>query len=298
MAWWWPFARQRVNERDFAMADRVARADVLPSDAPGAEQQPRRRPDSPPAPPEPAPTLDLADPSLYLNRELSMLAFQERVLEEAEDPANPLLERVKFLSIFSSNMAEFYMVRVAGLKQQVSAGVRDLSADGLTPAEQLELVREKAQRAVSAYASRLRAAADRTRRRRASTSWTTTSSTKPRRRSPTTTSRATSIRSSRRSPSIRRVHFRTSPISSLNLAVLIRTPEGEERFARVKMPRALPRLVPVCAPEATGPHCDVDVGPSRRAAARFTSCGSSSWSSRTWTRSSRASRSSRRIPSE
>ena len=103
------------------MNDRTAPPGASPAKATGAETE--------------QPTVDLDDPSLYINREISLLSFQERVLEEAEDPENPLLERVKFLSIFSSNMAEFYMVRVAGLKQQVSAGVRGLSADGLTPAE-------------------------------------------------------------------------------------------------------------------------------------------------------------------
>ncbi|HAL30564.1 MAG TPA: RNA degradosome polyphosphate kinase, partial [Coriobacteriia bacterium] len=79
----------------------------------------------------------LDDPVLYINRELALLRFQERVLEEALDTANPLLERAKYLAIFSSNMSEFYMVRVAGLKQQVAAGVGGLSDDGLTAAEQL-----------------------------------------------------------------------------------------------------------------------------------------------------------------
>ena len=140
------------------MSDQIPGAGARPSDAPGATFEPPAPPlasdrsvrEAPPsvlvAEPEPeimTPPIDLGDPALYLNRELSLLDFQERVLEEAEDPSNPLLERVKFLSIFSSNMAEFYMVRVAGLKQQVSAGVRDLSADGLTPAEQLQLVRER-----------------------------------------------------------------------------------------------------------------------------------------------------------
>ena len=73
-----------------------------------------------------------------------MLAFQRRVLEEARDERNPLLERVKFLSILGSNLGEFFMVRIAGLRQQVEAGVADLSADGMTPAEQLVACREQA----------------------------------------------------------------------------------------------------------------------------------------------------------
>src|SRR5271170_6827777 len=72
---------------------------------------------------DPAPQLN--DPKLYLDRELSLLAFQRRVLEEAQDPANPLLERVKFLSILFSNLDEFFMVRVAVLKQKVLPNVPD-----------------------------------------------------------------------------------------------------------------------------------------------------------------------------
>jgi polyphosphate kinase len=86
--------------------------------------------------------IDLQDPDLYINRELSMLQFQHRVFEEAMDPTNPLLERVKFLAIVGSNMDEFFMVRVGGLKMQVDAGVVEFSIDGLTPAEQLASVRK------------------------------------------------------------------------------------------------------------------------------------------------------------
>ena len=74
----------------------------------------------------------LDDPSLYMNRELSLLEFQRRVLEEARDPHNKLLERVKFISIVSSNLDEFFMVRVAALKQKLAAGSCDLSIDGKT----------------------------------------------------------------------------------------------------------------------------------------------------------------------
>src|SRR5215211_5688485 len=77
---------------------------------------------------------------LYINRELSWLAFNGRVLHEALDPRVPLLERVKFLGIFSANLDEFYMVRIAGLRRQVAAGVVQTPPDGLTPLEQLDAV--------------------------------------------------------------------------------------------------------------------------------------------------------------
>ncbi|MDB4870766.1 MAG: Polyphosphate kinase, partial [Gemmatimonadales bacterium] len=83
------------------------------------------------------------DPALYINRELSWLAFNARVLHEAFDARNCLLERVKFLSIFSTNLDEFYMVRVAGLRRQIAAGVQQVAADGLTPAQQLDAITER-----------------------------------------------------------------------------------------------------------------------------------------------------------
>ena len=89
-------------------------------------------------------TLAMAlDPSLYINREMSWLAFNARVLHEAFDARNPLLERVKFLSIFSTNLDEFYMVRVAGLRRQIAAGVQQVAADGLTPSQQLDAITER-----------------------------------------------------------------------------------------------------------------------------------------------------------
>jgi polyphosphate kinase len=86
---------------------------------------------------------DLNNPSLFVGREISLIEFQKRVLQEAQDDSNPLLERIKFLSIFSSNMSEFFMVRVAGLKNQIDAGVLELSLDGLAPLEQLSVIRSK-----------------------------------------------------------------------------------------------------------------------------------------------------------
>src|SRR5690348_2771803 len=80
---------------------------------------------------------DLSDPSLYLNRELTWLAFNRRVLAEAEDGRNPLLERVKFLAINGSNLDEFFMKRIGGLKLQMAAGLPEVTVDGRTPQEQI-----------------------------------------------------------------------------------------------------------------------------------------------------------------
>ncbi len=88
-------------------------------------------------------SINLNDPSLYINRELSWLQFNRRVLEEAIDERHPLLERVKFLSIFASNLDEFFMIRVSGLRRQLEAEVIDTPPDGMTPAEQLMAIRQE-----------------------------------------------------------------------------------------------------------------------------------------------------------
>jgi polyphosphate kinase len=191
---------------------------------------------------------DLDDPSLYANRELSLLEFQGRVLEEAEDERNPLLERLRFLAIVGSNLDEFFMVRVAGLKQQIAAGVRDASPDGLTPAEQLDaalrVVAELMRRAKSCFHDKLLPAL-----RQAGIVVLDHSELDPHQREavksyfdrvvfPVLTPLA--VDPGRPFPHISNL--------SLNLAVWIRQPSGEERFARIKVPGTLPRLVPVERP--------------------------------------------------
>jgi len=196
----------------------------------------------------------------YLNRELSLLEFQRRVLEEAEDARNPLLERLKFVAIFGSNMDEFFMVRVSGIREQIEAQLHQTSIDGMTLHEQLAAIRkvslELYRQALTCLHRKLLPALRR--------------------------NGIHILPYPRLTPSQRRradqyfrevVHPVLTPLAldpghpfphisnlSLNLAVIVRDEEGVERFARVKVPSTLPRLVPVKRfsggrrPDGTVPH--------------------------------------------
>ena len=194
---------------------------------------------------------DLTDPALYLNRELSWLAFNERVLGEARDRTQPLLERVKFVAITHSNLDEYYMVRVSGLQQQVAAEMTDVSPDGMTSAEQLTHLRARVgpmlRDAIFLFESDLR---------------------------PELARSGIEIRDyadlSRAQQKALRAYFERdvfpvlTPLAlgpghpfphisnlSLNLAVVVRDPELGEKFARMKVPGVLPRFVP-CGGEDGG----------------------------------------------
>jgi polyphosphate kinase len=185
------------------------------------------------------------DASLYINRELSWLEFNQRVIEEARDPRHPLLERVKFLSIVSTNLDEFFMIRVAAIKEQILADFVDYSPDGRVPIQQHSAIHERVERMVQEMSACF---------------WT---DLHPR-------LKASGVHllkmdelseEERRSVSdlfAREIFPVLTPLAfdpghpfpyisnlSLSLAAVVRTPQGEERFARVKVPDVLPRLVQI-----------------------------------------------------
>lgn len=191
------------------------------------------------------PTLSLESPELYINRELSLLEFQKRVLEQAQDPENPLLERVKFLSIVSSNLDEFFMVRVSGLQKLAASGTQEASVDGLPAATQLQLIRKEVRGLVEEMQDLLR------------------DTLLPALevegiRILDMASLAPEERSAMDSYFLQEVFPVLTPLAfdpgrpfphissrSLNLAVVVGDSQGTEYFARVKVPDSLPRLVPV-----------------------------------------------------
>jgi len=122
-----------------------------PQPPPAADLPPAAAPDAPPAATSPV-VEDALPEDRYLNRELSWLDFNARVLALAADPSLPLLERAKFLAIFASNLDEFYMVRVAGLKRRDETGLSVRSADNLSPREQLRRISERTQQIASRHA--------------------------------------------------------------------------------------------------------------------------------------------------
>lgn len=189
--------------------------------------------------------IDLTAPALYINRELSLLEFQRRVLEEARDEENPLLERVKFLAIFGSNMDEFYMVRVSGIRKQVEANIMKLSEDGLTPREELASIRKSAQElmqdAQQCFQRKLMPKLEKegihileyqklsvSQKERADKYFKDVIY-------PVLTPLA--LDPSHPFPHISNL--------SLNLAIVIRDKKGNEKFARLKVPDTLPRLIPI-----------------------------------------------------
>ncbi|HUJ22489.1 MAG TPA: polyphosphate kinase 1 [Bryobacteraceae bacterium] len=190
-----------------------------------------------------APTLN--QPDIFVNRELSLLQFQRRVLEEARDPRHPLLERVKFASIVSSNLDEFFMVRVAGLLQQVESGLQEPSIDGRSPAAQLDAIRTDITRLLddiyASYRDELLPALS------AAGIWIADYSSLTR-----------AQRAQLEAYFVERIYPVLTPLAfdpgrpfphisnlSLNLAVVVRDPKGKEHFARVKVPDSLAQLVPV-----------------------------------------------------
>jgi polyphosphate kinase len=189
--------------------------------------------------------IDLDSPNLFINRELSALAFQYRVLEEAMDEKNPLLERIKFVAIVGSNLDEFFMVRVAGLKKQVDAGVVDRPPDGLTPAEQLAEIRKAASSIMKVAATTFKGQLMPALKKGGIFLLDYPELNKRQKESieayfhdvifPVLTPLAFD-------PGHPFPHISNL---SLNLAVLLKDKKGNEHFARIKVPNTLPRLVPI-----------------------------------------------------
>ncbi|HVN94949.1 MAG TPA: polyphosphate kinase 1 [Syntrophorhabdaceae bacterium] len=137
--------KKERNRQTASKRNKVSPAEVIGLEPADAASPAKVVPESKPSP-KPAvepPPVNLNDPSLYVNRELSWLEFNKRVLEEAQDPLTPSLEKLKFSSIFHSNLDEYFMVRVGGLFRELEAGVNDSDSSGMTIRRQLDEVAEK-----------------------------------------------------------------------------------------------------------------------------------------------------------
>ncbi len=175
----------------------------------------------------------------YFNRELSWLEFNKRVLEEALDETTPLLERVKYLAIFHSNLDEFFMIRVSGLQEQVESGLIDPSPDGLTAREQLAIIREQVIEQ-KLLADRVLSLELLPRLSQAGIHIYDYKNLNKRQKLAMKEYFLTTIFPVLTPLAVDPGHpFPHISNLSLNLAVVIRDPEGEERFARVKIPQDL-----------------------------------------------------------
>jgi len=187
----------------------------------------------------------LSSPALYINRELSLLEFQRRVLEETLDESNPLLERVKFLAIFGSNMDEFFMVRVSGIRKQVEAHIMEVFPDGLTPPEVLAAARKLS---LELYESALRCLNKKILPQLDKAGIHLVDYHK-----------LTEPQAKKADDYFKEVIYPVlTPLAldpghpfphisnlSLNLAIEIRDKKGNEKFARLKVPNTLARLIPI-----------------------------------------------------
>jgi polyphosphate kinase len=187
----------------------------------------------------------LSSSSLYINRELSLLEFQRRVLEEALDDRNPLLERLKFLAIFGSNMDEFFMVRVSGIRKQVEAHIMEVFRDGLTPPEVLAATRKVS---LELYKSALHCLHKKILPKLDKAGIHLLDYHK-----------LTDAQVKKMNDYFKEVVYPVlTPLAldpghpfphisnlSLNLAIVIKDKKGNEKFARLKVPNTLTRLVPI-----------------------------------------------------
>jgi polyphosphate kinase len=202
-------------------------------------------------------------PSLYINRELSLLSFNSRVLDEALDPGNPLLERATFLSRFNSNLDEFFMIRLSGIREQVKAGISDRSPDGMTPTEEITAIRKRVRDLLeeqsSFFGKNLCPELSKHGIKLADYSDLTSEQKRAAREYfermvfPVCTPLA--VDPGHPFPHISNL--------SLNLAVELQAPSGQRHFARVKVPSVLPRLVPLpisLAPASNGTNNGVENG--------------------------------------